>query len=52
MLPECPAETNLRDHFQLVSMPNPTNVLTRHAFMMNGWMLKGPNWHRPLEPKF
>ncbi|MGE8540271.1 MAG: hypothetical protein ACN6NX_03140 [Acinetobacter sp.] len=23
-------------HFQLVSLPNPTNVLTRHAFMVNG----------------
>ena len=27
---------NISDRFQLVSMPNPTNVLTRHAFMMNG----------------
>ena len=26
----------ISDHFQLVSLPNPTNVLTRHAFMMNG----------------
>ena len=24
------------DHYQLVSMPNPTNVLTRHAFIING----------------
>lgn len=22
--------------FQLVAMPNPSNVMTRHAFMMNG----------------
>ncbi len=26
----------ISEHFQLVSMPNPTNVLTRHAFMING----------------
>lgn len=26
----------ISDHFQLVSLPNPTNVLTRHAFMING----------------
>ncbi|MGN0935231.1 hypothetical protein [Acinetobacter amyesii] len=26
----------ISDHFQLVSLPNPTNVLTRHAFMLNG----------------
>ena len=26
----------ISDHFQLVSLPNPTNVLTRHAFMVNG----------------
>ncbi|WP_111860822.1 hypothetical protein [Acinetobacter sp. CFCC 10889] len=24
------------ENYQLVSMPNPTNVLTRHAFMING----------------
>ncbi|WP_111896162.1 hypothetical protein [Acinetobacter sp. MB5] len=24
------------DHFQLVALPNPSNVLTRHAFMING----------------
>jgi len=27
---------DVSDHFQLVSMPNPTNVLTRHAFVVNG----------------
>ena len=27
---------DVSDRYQLVSMPNPTNVLTRHAFMMNG----------------
>ncbi|HJF28487.1 hypothetical protein NI467_05125 [Acinetobacter bohemicus] len=27
---------NISDHFELVSMPNPTNVLTRHAFVVNG----------------
>ena len=27
---------DISDHFELVSLPNPTNVLTRHAFMMNG----------------
>ncbi|OAL77208.1 hypothetical protein AY606_10955 [Acinetobacter sp. SFB] len=27
---------DISDRYQLVSMPNPTNVLTRHAFMMNG----------------
>ena len=26
----------ISDHFQLVSLPNPTNVLTRHVFMING----------------
>ncbi len=26
----------ISDRYQLVSLPNPTNVLTRHAFMMNG----------------
>jgi hypothetical protein len=26
----------ISDCYQLVSLPNPTNVLTRHAFMMNG----------------
>lgn len=26
----------ISEHFQLVSLPNPTNVLTRHAFMVNG----------------
>ena len=26
----------LSDHYELVSMPNPTNVLTRHAYMVNG----------------
>ena len=26
----------ISEHFQLVSFPNPTNVLTRHAFMVNG----------------
>ncbi|KGT47390.1 MULTISPECIES: hypothetical protein [Acinetobacter] len=26
----------IADHYELVSMPNPTNVLTRHAFVMNG----------------
>ncbi len=26
----------LSTHYQLVSMPNPTNVLMRHAFMVNG----------------
>ncbi|WP_174558089.1 hypothetical protein [Acinetobacter bouvetii] len=26
----------ISDRYQLVSMPNPNNVLTRHAFMMNG----------------
>ena len=26
----------ISDRFQLVSLPNPTNVLTRHAFMING----------------
>lgn len=26
----------IADHFELVSMPNPTNVLTRHAFVVNG----------------
>ena len=27
---------DVSEHFQLVSMPNPTNVLTRHAFVVNG----------------
>ncbi|NNG82915.1 hypothetical protein [Acinetobacter sp. ANC 5378] len=27
---------DVSDRYQLVNMPNPTNVLTRHAFMMNG----------------
>ena len=27
---------DISDRYQLVSIPNPTNVLTRHAFMMNG----------------
>ena len=27
---------DIADHFQLVSLPNPTNVLTRHAFIING----------------
>ena len=27
---------DISDRYQLVSMPNPTNVLTRHAFMLNG----------------
>ena len=27
---------SISDHYELVSMPNPTNVLTRHAFVMNG----------------
>lgn len=27
---------DVSEHFQLVSMPNPTNVLTRHAFVLNG----------------
>jgi hypothetical protein len=27
---------DISSHFQLVSLPNPTNVLTRHAFMVNG----------------
>ena len=27
---------DVSDHFQLVSMPNPTNVLTSHAFVVNG----------------
>jgi len=27
---------DVSDHFQLVSMPNPANVLTRHAFVVNG----------------
>ncbi|WP_376779187.1 hypothetical protein [Acinetobacter gerneri] len=26
----------ISENFQLVAMPNPTNVLTRHAFMING----------------
>ncbi len=26
----------IADHFELISMPNPTNVLTRHAFVFNG----------------
>ena len=26
----------ISEHFQLVNLPNPTNVLTRHAFMING----------------
>ncbi|WOE30925.1 MULTISPECIES: hypothetical protein [unclassified Acinetobacter] len=26
----------LSDHYELVSLPSPTNVLTRHAFMING----------------
>ena len=26
----------LSDHYQLVQLPNPTNVLTRHAYMING----------------
>ena len=26
----------ISDHFQLVSLANPTNVLTRHAFMIDG----------------
>ena len=26
----------ISDHYELVSLPNPTNVLSRHAFMMNG----------------
>ncbi|NCI77806.1 hypothetical protein XA39_03695 [Acinetobacter tandoii] len=26
----------ISDHYDLVSLPNPTNVLTRHAFMVNG----------------
>jgi len=27
---------DVSEHFQLVSMPSPTNVLTRHAFVVNG----------------
>ena len=27
---------DVSEHFQLGSMPNPTNVLTRHAFVVNG----------------
>ncbi|WP_407305056.1 hypothetical protein [Acinetobacter sp.] len=27
---------DISDRYQLISIPNPTNVLTRHAFMMNG----------------
>ncbi|WP_436915645.1 hypothetical protein [Acinetobacter gandensis] len=27
---------DIADRFQLVSLPNPTNVLTRHAFIING----------------
>jgi hypothetical protein len=27
---------DISDRYQLVSIPNPTNVLTRHAFIMNG----------------
>ena len=27
---------DVSEHYQLVSMPNPTNVLTRHAFVVNG----------------
>ena len=27
---------DISEHFELVSMPNPTNVLTRHAFVFNG----------------
>ena len=26
----------ISEHFQLINLPNPTNVLTRHAFMING----------------
>ncbi|ENU81914.1 hypothetical protein F975_00530 [Acinetobacter sp. ANC 3789] len=26
----------ISEHFQLVALPNPSNVLTRHAFMING----------------
>lgn len=26
----------ISEHYQLVAMPNPTNVLTRHAFIQNG----------------
>ncbi|WP_163121778.1 hypothetical protein [Acinetobacter portensis] len=26
----------LSEHYELVNLPNPTNVLTRHAFMING----------------
>ena len=27
---------DISEHYDLVSLPNPTNVLTRHAFMVNG----------------
>lgn len=27
---------HIGDCYQLVALPNPTNVLTRHAFMING----------------
>ncbi|TCB35307.1 hypothetical protein E0H82_08620 [Acinetobacter sp. ANC 4910] len=27
---------HISEHYDLVSLPNPTNVLTRHAFMVNG----------------
>ncbi|MFX8461104.1 hypothetical protein ABTL89_19390, partial [Acinetobacter baumannii] len=26
----------IQDSYQLVAMPNPSNVMTRHAFMING----------------
>ena len=26
----------ITDHYQLVALPNPSNVLTRHAYMING----------------
>lgn len=26
----------LQDRFQLITMPNPSNIMTRHAFMLNG----------------
>jgi hypothetical protein len=27
---------NIQNHYELVAMPNPSNIMTRHAFMING----------------
>ena len=27
---------DISESYQLINLPNPTNVLTRHAFMVNG----------------